>query len=298
MATVTAGPDRRLGFGVVVPSDSPDPAADVRRIESLGFDHAALLDTSPQRVLIALGATRTIGLLVPPDAHPGVIAGLPPEHTDRVVAWPANHHVTPLDVAAPGALTEAMRLRRLQEPVTVSLTGAPHGRAVLDLALELGVGSPEPGRLFAEDLAVGEPYRLGSHEVTLDEIVAFAERWDPQEFHIDADRAATSPLGVLCASGIHTQAIMQRLSARGLLRNVAVVAGRAMRSMRLTVPVTPGMRLEGCTEFLEVRRRPTGRAVVTIRSTLSCGDQLVMEQVGELVVLQRFLDDDISRAPA
>jgi len=34
----------------------------------------------------------------------------------------------------------------------------------------------------------------------------------PMEFHVDPEKAKLSPIGALCASGIHTLGIMQRLT--------------------------------------------------------------------------------------
>src|ERR671936_1874363 len=39
---------------------------------------------------------------------------------------------------------------------------------------------------FWDDFAVGDVVELGSVEVTRDEIVEFAQRYDPQPFHVDA----------------------------------------------------------------------------------------------------------------
>ena len=60
-----------------------------------------------------------------------------------------------------------------------------------------------------------------------------------------------------------------------------------MLGMQLHMPVVPGMALTGRTEITDVRLRPTGRAVVTIRSTLRHAEQPVLELQGELVVEQR-----------
>jgi acyl dehydratase len=57
--------------------------------------------------------------------------------------------------------------------------------------------------------------------------------------------------------------------------------------MRLPTPATPGLALQGTTEVVDVRLRASGRALVTIRSTLEAGEELILEQTGELVVKQR-----------
>jgi len=279
------------GIGVVVPADSPDPVADARRAENLGFDHIAMPGSSRVRVLLALGGTRTLRLLVDEAALGDDLGPLAMGYRERLVAWPEPRTTLRLDLSDVGAAYETIR-RCLDpgRPLIIELHGGPHARLVRTLALDV-LPASLAGRarpvLYAEDLAVGDSFELGEFEITEDDIVAFGERWDPLDFHVDAELAAGSALGVLCASGLHTQAVMQRLAARGLHRNIAIVAGRGMLGMRLWAPVTPGMRLRGRTEVAEVEDRPNGRAVVTVRSTLSAGEQPILEQTGQIVVRQR-----------
>jgi len=62
---------------------------------------------------------------------------------------------------------------------------------------------------------------LCSNSATLDKraIVAFAARFDPQPYHLDADAAAQSIFGGLCASGWHIAALATRLIGETLLDN-------------------------------------------------------------------------------
>jgi acyl dehydratase len=57
-----------------------------------------------------------------------------------------------------------------------------------------------------EFFGIGVTTTLGSHTFTPEAIKAFAEKYDPQPFHIDEDTAKGSVLGGLCASGWHTAA--------------------------------------------------------------------------------------------
>lgn len=148
-------------------------------------------------------------------------------------------------------------------------------------------GIPATRIWYAEDLSAGDCFDLGESTVSEDDIIAFGERWDPLDFHTDSSLARSSPLGVLCASGVHTQAILQRLAARALHRRIAVVAGRRMLGMRLWAPVTAGMRLRGRTEVVSVDLRPNERALVVVRSTLTNDDTPILEQTGELVIQRR-----------
>lgn len=59
---------------------------------------------------------------------------------------------------------------------------------------------------------IGETIDLGSHTFTVEEIKAFASKYDPQPFHVDEVAAERSVFGRLCASGWHSCAIWMRLN--------------------------------------------------------------------------------------
>lgn len=50
----------------------------------------------------------------------------------------------------------------------------------------------------------GTRLELGSVTFTAEDIIRFAEKFDPQPFHVDAEAAKTYVFGALCASGWHT----------------------------------------------------------------------------------------------
>lgn len=124
-------------------------------------------------------------------------------------------------------------------------------------------------RLYAEDLEVGQTIELGSWSPTEDEIISFAEQWDPQSHHIDRETATAGYFGGIIASGIHSMAIMQRLLVDGFLTRVVVVAGRGIDHLSFTAPVRPGDVLTGAVEVLAVEPGRPGRADVTTRLTLT-----------------------------
>jgi acyl dehydratase len=57
-----------------------------------------------------------------------------------------------------------------------------------------------------EWLEVGVTVPIGSHHFSADAIKAFAQKYDPQAFHTDEQKARESVLGGLRASGWHTAA--------------------------------------------------------------------------------------------
>lgn len=64
---------------------------------------------------------------------------------------------------------------------------------------------------FFEDLQVGDNEVLGSYVFTRERIIRFAQKFDPQPFHLSNEAAAKTHFGRLCASGWHTASIFMRL---------------------------------------------------------------------------------------
>ena len=110
--------------------------------------------------------------------------------------------------------------------------------------------SSETVRYF-DDCEVGQRFGAGSHTVTREEIVEFAERYDPQPFHVDEELAASSIFGELIASGWHTAAICTRLFVEGPLADVASAGGIGVDELRWHKPVTPGDELSVEGEIVE-----------------------------------------------
>src|SRR4051794_7986616 len=67
-----------------------------------------------------------------------------------------------------------------------------------------------------EDIIEGEVFELGEHTFTKDAIIAYAQVYDPQYFHVDPQAARLGPFGGLIASGAHTAMIGQRLMVDAL----------------------------------------------------------------------------------
>jgi acyl dehydratase len=62
-----------------------------------------------------------------------------------------------------------------------------------------------------ERIAIGDTHVFGKKTFTADSIRRFAEKYDPQAFHLDEEAARGSIFGRLCASGWHTASAMMRL---------------------------------------------------------------------------------------
>ncbi len=112
----------------------------------------------------------------------------------------------------------------------------------------------KPSEFYFEDYRAGDVYESGETVVDAAEIVEFARRWDPQEMHLDPERAAQGEFGGLIASGWHTAAMMMRLFADEILPKKASIASPGIDELRWLAPVRPGDRLHLKVTVLETRR--------------------------------------------
>ena len=113
--------------------------------------------------------------------------------------------------------------------------------------------------LHFEDFSPGQTLALDTrYAVTKEEIVAFAERYDPQPHHLDEEAAKKTILGGLAASGWHVCAMAMRMIVDGLVTKAAAQGAAGVEECRWLKPVRPGdvLRLE--LEVLETRA-PTSR---------------------------------------
>lgn len=107
---------------------------------------------------------------------------------------------------------------------------------------------------YYEDIEVGERYEHGSQTVTEDEIVDFAEEFDPQPFHTDPDAAEETAFGGLAASGWHTAALCMRLLVEVMDEADWASAGaRGVDALRWIRPVRPGDTLRVEVEVVDKR---------------------------------------------
>ncbi|MEF8831098.1 MAG: MaoC family dehydratase [Halobacteriales archaeon] len=139
-----------------------------------------------------------------------------------------------------------------------------------------------------EDVTVGDRFESDDrYEVTREEILEFAEKYDPQPFHLDEDAAAESHFGGLIASGWHTAAMAMRLLVDGLLVEDGSAGAIGADDLRWYEPVRPGnvLRLEGEVED----KGPWSDAHGLVHSRVELfndDDGLVMSYVG-LVLWER-----------
>ena len=93
---------------------------------------------------------------------------------------------------------------------------------------------------YYEEISAGETFECGSKTVSRDEIIRFAEQYDPQPFHVDEEHARQTMFGGLIASGLHTLSICNGLATDGAYENLAILGGYGIDELRFHEPVYPG----------------------------------------------------------
>jgi acyl dehydratase len=130
---------------------------------------------------------------------------------------------------------------------------------------------------YFDDLRTGERFISDRFEVPAAAIIEFAEKFDPQKFHLNAREAERSIFKGLVASGWHTAAITMRLFVRSL--NFAEGAiGLGVDELRWPNAVRPGDELRVETEIVDLRdsKSKPKLGVVRLRN-------VTMNQRGEIV---------------
>jgi acyl dehydratase len=140
------------------------------------------------------------------------------------------------------------------------------------------------GGRYYEDLIIGEVRESRARTVTLEELLEFAERYDPQYFHADPVSAKRSIFGEVIASGIHSAAIWRALDHE-ISGDIQWICGVAWEEVRWPNPVRAGDTLRARSEPLAKRLsgKDPNRGIVEYRYTL-------LNQRGEIAFTCRSIN--------
>ena len=106
---------------------------------------------------------------------------------------------------------------------------------------------------YFDNFTIGERFTSRALTVTEEDIVQFAEQFDPQPFHLDNARAETSLYKGLIASGFHTVALCFRLFVESGELEACSMGSPGIDELRWLKPVRPGDQLKTNTEVIEIR---------------------------------------------
>ena len=146
---------------------------------------------------------------------------------------------------------------------------------------------------YFEDYQPGSVHEYGTITVDEAEIIAFARKFDPQDFHVDPEAAARGPFGGLIASGWHTASLMMRLFADHYLSRVASLGSPGVDELRWTQPVRPGDTLSIRVTVLDAKRSRSKPDRGIVQSSIE-----VLNQRGEIVATMKAINLLRCRSPS
>jgi acyl dehydratase len=127
---------------------------------------------------------------------------------------------------------------------------------------------------YFEDIEVGSKQSFGHYAVTRDEVIAYAEKFDPQPFHLSDEAAAQTHFGRLSASGWHTCGMVMSMVVANLNANEQAGLGSpGIDELRWLKPVYPGDTLRCETEIVDKRASQSRPEMGSYRSRMTVLNQ-------------------------
>jgi acyl dehydratase len=144
---------------------------------------------------------------------------------------------------------------------------------------------------YFEDFEVDSETVFGHYDVSREEVLDFARKYDPQPFHLSDEAAAKTHFGRLAASGWHTCAMTMAVIARRVVEEgQAGLGSPGVDELRWLKPVHPGDRLTVSGRILEKIPSRSKPQIGVIRSqvTVTNQDQVpVMTFISIVMYLRR-----------
>jgi acyl dehydratase len=143
---------------------------------------------------------------------------------------------------------------------------------------------------YFNDISVGDETEFGHYDVTREEVLEFAHKYDPQPFHLSDEAAAKTHFGRIAASGWHTCAMTMAVIARFVVEDQQAGLGApGVDELRWLKPVYPGDRLTVRGRVIELvpsRSKPQ-IGVVRTETIVSNQDGVDVMRFTSIVMMQR-----------
>ena len=152
---------------------------------------------------------------------------------------------------------------------------------------------------YFEDFVPGQSALSRRLDVSQDDIVAFASRYDAQDFHVDPEAAKASFVGRLIGSGWHSCALLMRLMTEEFLLDAASMGAPGIDEVKWLRPLLPGDSVSARRTVLESkasRSRPEMGLIRFRLELLNQRDEPILEQTNWIMFGRR--GSDIGKHPA
>ncbi len=145
--------------------------------------------------------------------------------------------------------------------------------------------------LYFEDIEVGQSQSSGTHRMTRERIVSFANEFDPQPQHTSEAAAAATMFGELVASGWHTGSVTMRLQLDAMMEKFPGGSmGAQLDNVAWLRPVRPDDVLHVTVEVIGTRESKSraDRGVIKLRTTtFNQRDEPVQTMTASILVPRR-----------
>ena len=143
--------------------------------------------------------------------------------------------------------------------------------------------------LYLEDLKVGDRFSSREYEMTLAEIQDFAQKYDPQIFHLDEEQAKDHPIFKgIAASGWHTSAVTMRLWTECFPVAYGLIGSES--SLRWPKPTRPGDKIHVDVEITAITPSKTkdDRAIVSyVTQALNQNNDVLLISTTKILVFKK-----------
>jgi acyl dehydratase len=144
--------------------------------------------------------------------------------------------------------------------------------------------------IYLDDLEIGHENYIGSTQVSREEVIDFARRYDPQPFHLSDEAAAKTHFGRLAASGWHTCAMVMGVIARHVVQTEQAGLGSpGIDELRWLKPVYPGDTLHVRSKIVEIRPSQSKPEIGSFRTqtTVTNQDEVAVLTFTSIVLMRR-----------
>lgn len=144
--------------------------------------------------------------------------------------------------------------------------------------------------LYWEDLEVGTTTKFGTYDVTREEVLEFAHKYDPQPFHLSDEAAAKTHFGRIAASGWHTAAMTMRVIVDALSHEPQAGLGSpGVDELRWLRPVYPGdtLTMHGLIVDKTPSRSKPEIGTIRTQTTVTNQDGVDVMRFTSIVMMQR-----------
>jgi acyl dehydratase len=144
--------------------------------------------------------------------------------------------------------------------------------------------------IYLDDLEIGHENYIGNTQVSREEVIDFARRYDPQPFHLSDEAAAKTHFGRLAASGWHTCAMVMGVIARHVVETEQAGLGSpGIDELRWLKPVYPGDTLHVHSKIVEIRPSRSKPEIGSFRTqtTVTNQDEVAVLTFTSIVLMRR-----------